>query len=249
MYNPFSLEGKQILITGASSGIGRAAAIECSKMGATVILTARNEERLKETMSLMEGSGHCYHCADMEDSDSLDALVEQVGKIDGLVNNAGFITTLPLAFITEERLQKMLRVNTIAPIMLTQKLVKKKKLGKGASVVFTASVSGPYCAAPANSLYTTTKAAICGFVKNAAIDLAPKQIRVNAVCPGMVETHIMDGGTVSAEQLAEDKKKYPLGRYGQPEEVALAMVYLLSDASGYVTGTNLMIDGGITAKY
>lgn len=249
MYNPFSLENKTILVTGASSGIGRATAIECSRMGAKVILTARNEERLKETLSLMEDGNHRCIVADLSEESEIDNLVNATGQIDGLVNNAGCLITLPLTFINENKQKGILNVNTIAPILITQKLLKMKKINKNASVVFTSSISGPYCAAQANSLYTVSKAAICGFVKSAAVELASKGIRVNAVCPSMVETNIMGKGVLTEEQLEQDKKNYPLGRYGKPVEVAYAIVYLLSDASSYVTGTNLVIDGGITSKY
>jgi NAD(P)-dependent dehydrogenase (short-subunit alcohol dehydrogenase family) len=130
--------------------------------------------------------------------------------------------------------------------LLTQQLVKKKKLGKGGSIVFTSSTSGVYNAVIGNAMYSASKGAINGFMKNAALDLAAKNIRVNAVSPGMINTNILEDGIISAEQLEEDKKRYPLKRYGKPEEVAYAVIYLLSDASAWVTGSNLLIDGGIT---
>ena len=142
----------------------------------------------------------------------------------------------------------VLEVNTIAQILLTQKLNKAKKLGKGASIVFTDSISGVEIASPGNVLYSTSKSAINGFVKNSALDLAPKNIRVNAVCPGMIATHILDDKSVTAEDMEADMKKYPLKRYGKPEEVAYAIIYLLSDASAFTTGTSIVIDGGFTLQ-
>lgn len=247
-YNPFSLKGKTILVTGASSGIGRATAIECSKMGAKVVITGRNEERLNQTLSMLDGEGHIAIPADLSDEESLNELVEKCPVIQGLVNNAGSTIMLPTQFITREKLMQVLEVNTVAPIMLTQQLLKKKKLGKGSSVVVTDSISGVMIASPGNVLYSTSKSAVNGFVKNAALDLAGKIIRVNAVCPGMIDTHILENGTVTAEDQEADIKKYPLKRHGTPEEVAFAIIYFLSDASGFTTGASLVIDGGFTLQ-
>lgn len=247
-YNPFSLINKTILVTGASSGIGKATAIECSKMGAKVIITARNEEKLKETLSLLEGDGHQMIIADLSNTGEIDNLVSQLPEINGLVNNAGKTITLPCNFITEEKLADIVSVNMTAPILLFSKLLKKKKLIKGSSVVFTSSINGIKTGSVGSSMYCATKGALSGFVKTAAIEYATKQIRVNCVCPGMINTNILEFGVVTEEQLVEDAKKYPLGRYGKPEEVAWAMIYLLSDASSFVTGSNLVIDGGYTIQ-
>ncbi|MEE0892898.1 MAG: SDR family oxidoreductase [Treponema sp.] len=247
-YNPFSLINKTILVTGASSGIGKATAIECSKMGAKVIITARNEEKLKETLSLLEGDGHQMIIADLSNTDEIDNLVSQLPEINGLVNNAGKTITLPCNFITEEKLADIVSVNMTAPILLFSKLLKKKKLIKGSSVVFTSSINGIKTGSVGSSMYCATKGALSGFVKTAAIEYATKQIRVNCVCPGMINTNILEFGVVTEEQLVEDAKKYPLGRYGEPKEVAYAIIYLLSDASSFVTGTNLVIDGGFTIQ-
>lgn len=246
MNNPFTLEGKTILITGASSGIGRSTAIECSKMGATLVITGRNEQRLQSTFESLQGEGHAMLVADLSLDSDVDRLVEFLPKLDGLVNNAGITVTIPTQFVNREKLMQVLEVNTIAPILLTQQLLKKKKIAKGASIVITDSISGVKCVAPGNVLYSTSKSAINGFVKNAAVDLAAKNIRVNAVCPGMINTHILDAGTVSEEQLLEEAKRYPMKRFGSPEEVAFAIIYLLSNASSFTTGTSLVVDGGFT---
>ena len=247
-YNPFSLINKTVLVTGASSGIGRATAIECSKMGAKVIITARNEGKLKETLSLLEGDGHQMIIADLSKADEIDNLVAQLPEINGLVNNAGKTITLPCKFITEEKLDDIVSVNMTAPILLFSKLLKKKKLVNGSSVVFTSSIGGTFIANMGNGMYGATKGALSAFVKIAALENASKNIRVNAVCPGMINTNLFDSGVINEEQLAEDMKRYPLGRYGKPEEVAWAMIYLLSDASSFVTGSNLVIDGGYTIQ-
>lgn len=247
MYNPFSLEGKIFLVTGASSGIGRAIAIECSKMGATLIITARNEQRLKETLSQMGGKGHSVIIADLNEENDRQNLIEQLPNLDGLVNCAGLVKTTPFQFVTEESMANVMNVNFVAPTVITAQLVKKKKLSKGSSVVFISSISGVFVGGVlANSIYSASKGAIHGMSKNMALDLAGKKIRVNCVNPGMIETQILRGGEITTEQLEEDRKRYPLKRYGKPEEVAYAVIYLLSDASLWVTGSNLLIDGGYT---
>ena len=248
MYNPFSLEGKTILVTGASSGIGRAAACECSKMGAKVIITARNEERLSQTLSELDGEGHQMILCDLNNEEAIDNLVAQMPEIQGLINNAGFTKILPVQFLSYEDINSVFQVNTFAPMILLQKLLKKKKMKKGASVVFTSSLAGMGVCTVGNSMYSASKGAISAFIRCVALELAPKNIRVNAVCPGMVDTGILDSGTLKKEQLEEDMRNYPLGRYGKPEDIAWAMVYLLSEASGWVTGDNLIIDGGLTIK-
>jgi NAD(P)-dependent dehydrogenase (short-subunit alcohol dehydrogenase family) len=248
MYNPFSLEGKTILVTGASSGIGRAIAIECSKMGATVVISARNKERLRETLSLMEGNSHSIIEADLNKKEDRMQIVELSPQIEGLVNCAGLIKTLPFQFVNENNLEEVMNVNFTAPALISAQLVKKKKMAKNSSIVFISSISGNMCVGGGNSIYSASKAAINGIAKNMAYDLAPKGIRVNCVMPGMIDTHIFDSGTITDEQLEEEVKRYPLRRWGKPEEVAYAVIYLLSDASSWVTGSNLVIDGGFTLQ-
>lgn len=248
MYNPFSIEGKRILVTGASSGIGRATAIECSKMGAKVVVTGRNKERLQKTLEELYGEGHQMILADLSVEEDLDLLVDSCPKLDGLVNNAGQTIAMMTQFITRENLNSLMEVNTIAPILLFQRLIKKKKIGKGCSVVFTGSISGVSCAGLGNVVYSTSKSAISGFVKNAALDLAFKNIRVNAVCPGMVETHLLDAGTIGEEELSRERDLYPMKRFGKPEEIAYAIIFFLSDASSFTTGINMVVDGGFTLR-
>ena len=246
MYNPFSLENKTILVTGASSGIGKAIAIECSKMGAQVVITGRNEQRLQETYKQLEGTQPAYIVADLTKKEDIETLVNQIDGLNGLVNCAGLTIPKPFKFLQEEDIQEMMTVNFNAPLLLTQLLVKKKKLQKASSIVFISSISGTKVSAIAESVYSASKAAIDGFCKGLALELAPQQIRVNTVNPGIIETNIFSGGQISEEQLQQNITKYPLKRYGKPEEVAYAVVYLLSDASSWVTGSNLLIDGGYT---
>ena len=246
MYNPFSLENKKILVTGASSGIGKAIAIECSKMGARVIITGRNEERLAETYKELVGEHPAYIVADLTKEEDIERLVALTDSLNGLVNCAGLTIPKPFKFLQEGDIETVMTVNFNAPLLLTQRLVKKKKLEKGGSVVFISSISGTKVSYIAGSIYSASKGAINGLCKGLALELAPQQIRVNTVVPGMVETNIVSGGEIAEEQLEIDRQKYPLKRYGKPEEVAYAVVYLLSGASGWVTGSNLLIDGGYT---
>jgi len=247
-FNPFSLENKTILITGASSGIGQATAIECSKMGANVIITARNEERLEKTFTQLKGNGHEKHLADLTVNEEIDKLVEKISKLDGLVNNAGIGKLLPIQFINEEELTKTLKINTIAPFLLTQKLYKKKKFNNNASIVFTSSVAGNFCITPGNTAYGMSKSALNAFMEYAAMEMGVQGIRCNCINPGRVETPLINDGTLSEEDRLKDIEKYPLKRYGKPEEIAYGIIYLLSNASSFMTGTSLVIDGGLTAN-
>ena len=243
-FNPYSLEGKTILVTGASSGIGKATAIACSKIGAHVVITGRNTHRLQETFNELEGEGHQQIIAELTNEDDLKNLVEQLPQLDGFVNNAGIGSKTPISFIKHNALQNILDVNTIAPIMLTKMIIKKKKLQKGSSLVLTSSISGVCSVDIGNTLYSVSKSAIDGFMKNAAKELAEKGIRVNSVNPGMVDTPINDYSNITEEQMQADLLRYPLKRHGKPEEIAYAIIYLLSDAAAWVTGTALKIDGG-----
>ncbi|MBR4263932.1 MAG: SDR family oxidoreductase [Paludibacteraceae bacterium] len=246
-YNPYSLVGKTILITGASSGIGRATAIECSKLGATCVLTARNEERLQEAMNQLAGEGHQYIIADLSTQEGIDTLAEHAPILDGVVNNAGTGRIKPLAFIKQDDLDFVFQTNAFAPILVIKALLKKKKIARGASLVFTSSVAA-FCSNLGNSIYGASKAALTAYMRYCAQELADKQIRANTVHPGMVETKLIHGGSISEEELQKDMLRYPLKRFGKPEEVAHMMIYLLSDASAWVTGQSFVIDGGFTLK-
>jgi len=246
VYNPFSLENKTILVTGASSGIGKAIAIECAKMGAKVVVTGRNEARLQETHSLLEGDQPDYIVADLSVNEDVVRVSKELSTLNGLVNCAGLTKVAPFPFATRDSFEEVMNVNFFAPTELTRLLVKSKKIGKGSSIVFISSVSGVYCSAVASSIYSSSKGAVNGLVKGIALDLASKGIRVNCVNPGMIDTHIFSEGKITQEQLKEDMERYPLKRYGKPEEVAYAVIYLLSDASAWTTGSNLLIDGGYT---
>ena len=247
-YNPYSLEGKRVLVTGASSGIGRGVAIACSKMGAKVVISGRNEARLQETLAMMQNPDeHQMLLADLAIDEDIQGIVDKIEEgLDGIVLCAGFTIVKPFKFVSPQDIEAIMDVNYKAPVILSQKLLKKKKINKSASIVFISSVSGVFVSAPAAALYSGSKGAVNGVAKAMALDLSPRGIRVNCVNPGMVDTNIFSKGDITQEQLEEDVKHYPLGRYGKPEDIAYAVVYLLSDASAWVTGTNLKIDGGLT---
>lgn len=242
MNNPFSLEGKTILITGASSGIGKGIAIACAGMGARVIISARNIERLQETLSTLEGDGHTYIAADLTDAAQRNALVDQLPALDGVVHCAGVGSRVPCKMLTQEDITAVLKPNTEAPMLLQAELLAAKKLLKGGSVVIVASAAANMPAA-GNAVYSASKAALVAYAKCLAQELAPRQIRVNTISPTMVWTNLALVGA-TPEELAQAEKQYPLQRYGQPEDIANLAVYLLSNASTWMTGSDIQITGG-----
>ena len=244
-YNPFSLQGKTILVTGASSGIGQATAVACTRMGADVIITGRDAERLQATNEMM-GDGKELLIADLTVRDDVERVVASLPHLDGAVLCAGNSTTLPLQFGTREKFDEMFDVNFFAPVELLRMMYKKKVLQKGASVVLIASIGGTHSFMPGNGVYGASKAALNSVMKYAAREYASRKVRVNSICPGMVDTPLIHRGTITEEQLAEDAKRYPLGRYGHPDDIANGAIYLLSDASAWLTGHDLVIDGGFS---
>jgi len=245
-FDPFSLSGKIVLITGASSGIGRETAIMAAQRGARVLITGRDENRLQLTYAALEGEGHAMIAGDLTDASFVESLVESCGKLDGVVHCAGIMFLFPARFITQTEIDKMFRINYNAPVLLTSTLLSKKKLNAGASVVFMSSVGGTRKAFYGGALYGSTKAALESFSKTLAHEQAPKGIRSNCIAAALVKTDITkqymgDAGT--DENTAVYAKQYPLG-LGEPEDVAHAVMYLISEASRWVTGTVLVMDGG-----
>lgn len=251
LFNPFSLAGRNILVTGASSGIGQQVAITCSRMGARTILIGRNEERLSDTKSQLTGSNHLVFSYDLTELEGLKDLVArivaEVGPIDGLVNCAGISTVLPLKLMTSEKVESFFRTNVYATMELTRQVLNAKNISKqGASIIFFASVMG--CVGEkAKSLYSMTKGALISGARSLAVEYAQKKIRINVVSPGVVETAINKDQPYLAdpERRKVTESLHPLG-LGTTEDVANACVYLLSDASRWMTGQNLVIDGGYT---
>ena len=253
-YNPFSLANKVILVTGASSGIGAQCAIDCSRMGAKVILVARNEERLKQTLNRMEGDGHLVMPFDLSSSDGLKETIKevvgQVGKINGVVNCAGISSVTPLKLVTDELLDQFFRTNVYAAINLSKEVTRAGNYDKegGCSIIFLASIMG-LCGEKCKTMYSATKGALIAAARSMACELAKNRVRVNVVSPGAIETpinaklpHMAD-----PELRKELEAKHLLG-LGACTDISHACIYLLSDAAKWVTGQNLIVDGGYTCK-
>lgn len=238
------MEGKTILVTGASSGIGRATSVICAELGAKVIVLGRNEQRLEETIALLPGEDHASVLLDLNDEKSVDRAVEGVPLLDGVANCVGVVDMNPFQFVDRQKMENTLFTNFVSPVMLVNKLLKAKKLQKGSSVVFVSSIDGPKVVHAGNSIYSASKSALVGMARNMAIDLVGKRIRVNCVLPGTTDTNMIRTVNVTEEMLQETAKSLPMKRFAQPEEIANAIVFLLSDASSYMTGTELVVDGG-----
>ncbi len=246
MNNPFSIDNKIIFVTGASSGIGASIAVESSKMGAQLIITGRNSERLNNTFCQLEGNDNLQIVGDLTKVEDIDLIVEQLPFLDGLVLNAGILKTTPVKNISSSAIDKVFNTNIISSIQLVQKLLKKKKINKGSSIVFISSISS-FSVKIGNSLYSATKGAINSFMKVLALELAPQRITVNSIQPGFIKTRALSSGIITDEQLEDHFKIYPLG-IGKPSDIAFACIYLLSDAAEWVTGSIFTIDGGVTSN-
>lgn len=242
-FNPYSLVGKTILVTGASSGIGRGIAVTCSKMGAKVVINGRNEQKLKETLSMMEGEDHVLLFGDLTHKETIISVVDQLPKLDGIVHCAGIGDRILCKNVVESDIDKMMSVNFKAPVMLQTEILKQKKINKSGSIVFVASIANE-SPSIGNALYSASKGALISYANCLQMEVAPRLIRVNCISPAMVWTDLIIKGGVTEEELKEDEQKYPLKRYGRPEDIANLAVYLLSDASSWMTGSNLKITGG-----
>jgi len=242
--NPFSLEGKTILVTGASSGIGKGIAVACAKMGAYVIINGRNEEKLKATLSEMPGEGHSIAKGDLTNQSDIVSIVCDFPKLDGVVHCAGIGHRKMTKMVEESDIEKVMGINYKAPVMLQTALMSMKKLNKAASIVFVASIAynTPYTG---NAIYSSSKGAIVSYAICLSHELANRLIRVNCISPAMVWTGLIMNEGDTVESLKEDEKTYPLKRYGQPEDIANLAIYLLSDASSWMTGNNIRITGGL----
>lgn len=244
-FNPFSLKHKTILITGASSGIGKEIAINASKAGAQLIITGRDKSRLEETYSMLEPNKRQLIITDLSSEEGIKKLTSELPQLDGVVHSAGIIKRVPLKLISEKSLNELMRINFFAPALLTRALHKQKLLKDEASVVYISSVASSF-ASLGNIMYMASKGAINSFMKGIAFELASSGIRANAIQPGMIKTHLTTA--IPDEEIQKDIQRYPLGRYGTPEEVAYAAIYLLSDATKWMTGSIITIDGGLTLR-
>lgn len=248
MENSFSLKGRKVLVTGASSGIGRQVAVSISAQGAEVVIVARNESRLKSVYESLHGSGHSYYVQDLTDYAGVDSFVRQLSNIDGVVHSTGILRISPLKIANEDHLKGMMETNYFAPVHLTRSLLGHKRISDGGAIVFIASVNGTSTYIKGFGGYAGSKAALNSVAKIFALEYASRKIRVNTVSPGMINTEMTAElqKSVSSENIKTDKLRYPLGDYGDPVDVANACIFLLSDASKWVTGISLVVDGGLT---
>ena len=245
-FNPFSLKNKVILITGASSGIGKSIAIECAKMEAVLIITGRNSERLNDTYSQLQGVGHLQLLVDLTIDNDISEIVNQLPILDGIVHCAGVLKKMPFKFLNRNEIHRIMDLNFYSPTLLSQSIVKHKKIKKGGSIVFISSIAS-HVASYGSSAYMASKGAINSLFKAMALELSGNQIRVNSIEPGLIKTHLALA-SLTSDDLENYEKRYPLGRFGEPEEVAYAVIYLLSDTTRWMTGSVLTLDGGITLR-
>lgn len=245
--NAFSLKNKTILITGASSGIGAQTAITTAEMGATIILSARNEERLEETLAKLPAGKHKIVIADLKEEEQIENLVSQIDSLDGLVLSSGVVRPFPIKFIGEKQINSLFGINYNAPVILTSKLFRAKKINDGASIVFMSSISSQF-PHKGGALYSGTKAALNAYSKTITLEYSNKKIRSNVISAAMVKTPLFDEAekAITKELMDKHGEAYPLG-FGEPIDVANAMVFLLSNASRWITGTEIVMDGGLTA--
>ena len=247
--NRFSLEGKTILVTGASSGIGRAIAVACAEQGARVVLNGRNHERLEATLLELKAldsanldAAHLVISADLTIAEQRSALAEQVPILDGVVHCAGIGSRVLCKMLEEQDVSRVMQANFEAPVLLQAELLREKKIAKEASIVFIASAAATMPSV-GNAIYSASKAAIIAYAKCLAQELANRKIRVNCISPAMVWTDLALVGATE-EQLREAEQNYPLKRYAQPEDITGAAIYLLSDAAAWTTGSNMELTGG-----
>lgn len=246
MDNPFSLSGKTILVTGASSGIGRSTAELCARMGARVILTGRNIERLQQTLDTLHGDNHVRIDVDLTEIAQRNRLVQEVPELDGIVHCAGVGHRKPAKYLTEQDITMVMSINFNSAVLLQAAIMQAGKIKKGASVVFLSSRAAEI-PATANALYSASKGALVSYAKCLSLEVAPRKIRVNCICPAIVRTPLWLDEGITEEELREQESRYPLKRCGQPEDIANLAVFLLSEASSWMTGSCIDITGGVVS--
>lgn len=243
-FNPFCLKGKRILVTGASSGIGRQIALSCAQMGANLVLVGRDEVRLNNTFSTLKGDNHSFVQADLQDFESFAKIAVKAGELNGLVHAAGALKLAPFRMINKKHLDDIFSINTFAPLLLTKSLLAKKQILNGGSIVFIGAVAsdiGPV----ATTAYSGSKAALLGAVRSLALEVVKQKIRANIISPGYVRTAMLDSLINSGGELDNLVALAPLG-IGEPEDIANAAIFYLSNASQWITRSEFFVDGGLT---
>ena len=242
--DPFSLAGKRILVTGASSGIGRQTAISCAQMGAQLVISGRNAERLAATFAKLDGEGHAQIVADLSVQEHIDHLVGEAGIVDGVVHAAGISKLAPFRLISRTQLDEIFSGNVYAPMLLTKGLLAKKRIAANGSIVFVSALAshvGPL----ASGVYSASKAALLGAMRTLGLEVVKQGIRANCIAPGYVCTPMLDSLNQGGGSINEHAKLTPLG-LGEPEDIAHTAVFFLSDASRWITRNYFIVDGGLT---
>ncbi len=242
--DPFSLAGKRILVTGASSGIGRQTAISCAQMGAQLVLSGRHAERLAATCAELEGEGHTQIVADLTRQEDIDRVVDESGPLNGVVHAAGISKLAPFRLISRAHLDEIFSGNVYAPILLTKGLLAKKRIAAQGSILFISALAS-HVGPVASGVYSASKAALLGAMRTLALDVVKQGIRANCIAPGYVRTPMLEGLNQGGGSIDEHAKLTPLG-LGEPEDVAYAAVFYLADASRWVTRNYFIVDGGLT---
>jgi len=244
--NPFSLENRAVLVTGASSGIGRQIALSCAAMGATLLISGRDAARLAATLGELQGSGHRAIAAELTDTTQMQQLADEAGILNGVVHCAGISRLAPLRMATAGHLNEVWKINYEAPVLLTQRLLAKNRIAAEGSILFMSSIAA-YIGVAGVGAYSGTKAALIATMRCLAMEVAKRRIRVNCLAPALVESPLLDATEKMVLSIETTRADYPLG-FGKPEDVANAAVFFLSGASRWITGTTLVMDGGLTVK-
>ncbi|MCO3810633.1 SDR family oxidoreductase [Pseudomonas aeruginosa] len=247
-FNPFSLSGRRILVTGASSGLGLAIAQSCARMGAELIVTGRDQTRLDGCLTTLQSISELPHRAvqaDLRVAEERAAVVAAVdSEIHGLVHSAGISRLCPVRMMTEAHLHEVQSINVDSPMLLTQALLKRNLVVPGGSILFIASIAAHIGVAGVGA-YSGTKAALIAMSRCLAMEVVKRNIRVNCLSPSLVETPLLDAATQTVGSMDGQRSNHPMG-FGKPEDIANAAIFMLSDASRWVTGTTLVMDGGLT---
>ncbi len=247
------LSGKNILVTGASSGIGKVIAIFLSKVGANIILVARNEEKLKETYHELEPGNHSYYLIDLSHLDEIEGMIDTVckdgRKLNGIVHSAGTSKTVPLQYLKLDDLKSIMTINFYSFLELVKHFSTRKYNDNGGNIVAISSISSRV-GARGLTAYCASKGALESAIRPMALELAAKNIRINSIAPGMIKTPMYDGLTeiVNNKNFEADIKKRQILGLGKPEDIAYTAAFLLSDASKFITGTSIIVDGGYMAQ-
>lgn len=244
VFNPFSLEGKRILVTGASSGIGRQTAISCALMGATVIIVGRNLLRLEETFAVLDNTKHIIIQADLQNPEDITKIATKAGILHGLVHAAGVMKLVPFRMMNQKHLDEIFGLNVYAPLLLTKAFLAKKQITKEGSIVFISAVAsdiGPV----ATAAYSASKAALLGAMRSLSLEVVKQGIRANIISPGYVRTPMLDQLTLNGSEVKTLTDLAPLG-VGNPVDIANAAIFYLSQASRWVTRAEFVVDGGLT---